>query len=574
MYDPSMQRHLTRLADSCYDVLVIGGGIYGACVAREGVLRGLSVALVDMADFASGTSANSLKVIHGGLRYLQHGDLPRMRISINERHTLMRIAPHLVHPLPVLIPTYGHGVQGKEIFRLALMLNDVVSFDRNRGLDAQHALPRGRVLTKSACLHLAPGLRRGRLTGGAFFYDAQVHNSERLLLASLRSAAQAGAAVANYTKVIGFLTQQDRVVGARVQDVLGGEQFDIRARMIVNTTGPWVNQCLRLLPRSLPVASVRHAQAMNLITRSLDLPCALGVQSWQDYRDTDTLINKGSRFLFITPWRGHSLIGTAYTLAASETEGLQIPPQDIAHFLTDINGAYPAAQLRPQDVSFVHGGFVPIAGTHPVTGDIQLAKHHQIRDHRQDGWHGLLSVVGVKYTTARYVAEQVIDQIFAAWGQRPGRSSSATTPLYGGGMERYSDFLRTEIQRRPQGLTEDMVRHLVSNYGTAYTEVLQYRHEHRSAEGWAAIRSAEVLYGIEHEMAQKLSDIVLRRTDLGTAGHPGGGCLWDCAKVMGSRLGWDQVRMQQEVDEVSTIFPAYMEQCHHAEPRVADTAVQ
>jgi glycerol-3-phosphate dehydrogenase len=574
MYETCMQRNLTRLADSCYDVLVIGGGIYGACVAREGVLRGLSVALVDMADFASGTSANSLKVIHGGLRYLQHGDVRRMRISINERRTLMRMAPHLVHPLPVLIPTYGHGVQGKGIFRLALMLNDVVSFDRNRWLDAQHVLPRGRVLTKSACLHVAPGLRRAHLTGGAFFYDAQVHNSERLLLASLRSAARAGAAVANYTKVIGFLTQQDRVVGARVQDVLGSEQFDIRARMIVNTTGPWINQCLRLLPRPLSVASVRHAQAMNLITRSLDLPCAVGVQSWQDYRDADTLINKGSRFLFITPWRGHSLIGTAYTLAASETQRLQVMPQDLERFLTDINGAYPAAQLRPQDVSFVHSGFVPMAGTHPVTGDIQLAKHHQIRDHRQDGWQGLLSVVGVKYTTARYVAEQVIDQVFAVWGQRPRRSLSATTPLYGGGMERYTDFLHTEIQRRPDGLTADMVRHLVSNYGTAFTEVLPYMHEHRGVEGWAAVVSAEVLYGIEHEMAQKLSDIVLRRTDLGTVGHPGHGRLWDCAKVMGSRLGWTQGRMQQEIDEVTAIFPACMEQCHHADSRVASTAVQ
>jgi glycerol-3-phosphate dehydrogenase len=286
------------------------------------------------------------------------------------------------------------------------------------------------------------------------------------------------------------------------------------------------------------------------------------------------LINKGSRFLFITPWRGHSLIGTAYTLAAPETEHLQIMSQDIDHFLADINGAYPAAQLRPQDVSFVHGGFVPMMGTHPVTGDIQLAKHHQIRDHRQDGWHGLVSVVGVKYTTARYVAEKVVDHVFAVWEQRPMRSRSATIPLYGGGMEHYTDFLHTEIQRRPDGLTEDMVRHLVSNYGTAYTEVLSYVHEHRGAEGWAAVVAAEILYGIEHEMAQKLSDIVLRRTDLATAGHPGHGCLWECAKVMGSRLGWNQARMQQEIDEVSAIFPVCREQYHHADSRVASTSVQ
>jgi glycerol-3-phosphate dehydrogenase len=209
-----------------------------------------------------------------------------------------------------------------------------------------------------------------------------------------------------------------------------------------------------------------------------------------------------------------------------------------------------------------------------VTGDIQLAKHHQIRDQRQDGWHGLLSVVGVKYTTARHVAEQVVDQVFATWGQRPVRSLSATTPLYGGGMERYSDFLRTEIQRRSHGLTEEMVRHLVSNYGTAYAEVLPYRHEHRSAEGWAALMSAEVLYGIEHEMAQKLSDIVLRRTDLATVGHPGHDRLWECARVMGNRLGWDQARMQQEIDEVSTIFPVCMEQCQHANSSVASSTIQ
>jgi glycerol-3-phosphate dehydrogenase len=569
-----MQRELSRLSDNVYDVVVIGGGIYGACVARDAALRGLSVALVEMADFASGTSANSLKIIHGGLRYLQHGDFRRMRISINERRTLMRIAPHLVRPLPVLVPTYGHGVQGKELFAVALMLNDALSFDRNRGLEPQQHLDRGCMITRSDCLHLAPGLRRDQLTGGAFFYDAQVHNSERLLLACLRSAALAGAALANYTKVVGFLTHNDCVVGVQVQDVLGEERFDIQARMIINATGPWLNHLLQLLPSSRLFPRVRFAKAINLITRSLALPCAIGVPCWQDYRDADTLINKGRRLLFVTPWRGQSLIGTTYSLVDSESAGIHITPQDIDDFLTDINHVYPPAQLQRQDVSFVHGGLIPIAGSHPVTGDIQLAKHHQIRDHRRDGWQGLLSVVGVKYTTARYVAEKVIDHVFAVWGQRPVRSLTAHTPLYGGQTEQFSNLLHTESRRRPYGLQAEVVRHLVSSYGTAYPDVLAYLPEQHSTEPWEAVRTAEVLYGVEHEMAQKYTDIVFRRTDLGTIGHPGRVRLWHCVKVMGARLGWCPTKIQQEFDEVEAKFPANTERSHDAEPRVASPAIQ
>jgi glycerol-3-phosphate dehydrogenase len=569
-----MQRDLYRLSNQVYDVLVIGGGIYGASMAREAALRGLSVALVDMADFASGTSANSLKIIHGGLRYLQHGDFRRMRVSINERRTLMRIAPHLVNPLPVLLPTYGHGVHGKEVFAVALLLNDLVSFDRNRGLETSRHLGRGRVLTKNACLHLAPGLRPEGLTGGAFFYDAQVHNSERLLLACLRSAAQAGAVMANYTKVVGFLTQKNRVLGVQVQDVLGREQFDIRARMTVNTTGPWLNDLLQLVAAPPVFRKVRHAKAVNLITRSLNIPCALGVPCWQDYQDADAVINKGNRLLFITPWRGQSLIGTTYTPVDSATGLTHMTSQDIEAFLADINHAYPPAQLQPQEVTFVHAGLVPIIGTHPVTGDVQLAKHHQIWDYRQAGWQGFLSVIGVKYTTARHVAEKVVDHIFAVWNQRPGRSISAQMALHGGQMEQVSDYLHAQIARRPCGLEAAEVRHLVSHYGTAYTEVLPYLPGHSRDGVWEAIRAAEVLYGIEREMAQKFADIVFRRTDLGTCGHPGKAPLWHCVKVMGARLGWGQVKIQQELVEVEAKFPPYMEQYHDAESRVASTAVQ
>jgi glycerol-3-phosphate dehydrogenase len=550
-----MHRDLRAFTESIYDILVIGGGIYGACVAREAALRGLSVALVEKVDFGSATSANSLKIIHGGLRYLQHGDFQRMRASICERRTLMQIAPHLIHPLPVLMPTYSHGLHGKEIFSLALKINDLVGFDRNRHSDPQKHLPRGRVISKRECLRLLPGLRQEELTGGAIFYDAQVYNSERFLLACLQSAAQAGATLANYAEVIGFLTDQAHVTGVQVRDILGEEQFDIRAKVVVNTAGPWVDQVLGLL-KGLPTRThTRFAKAINLVTRSLGSPYAVGLPSWQDYRDTDALLNKGSRFLFITPWRGRSIIGTAYSVSDLGPERLTVTPHDIQKLLTDINCSYPAAGLKPHEISFVHAGLVPIAGVYSGTGDIQLAKHPQLLDHRQTGWQGLISVVGVKYTTARHVAQRVIDHVFAIWGQRPPRSISAVTPLYGGQIERFDAFLQTAIGKRPYGLGAETVRHLIYNYGAAYPEVLRYMASRDGNDEQCAVLSAEIQYGIEAEMAQKLADIIFRRTELGTIGHPGRLRLRLCAEVMGARLGWDEATIQRELQEVEQQFP-------------------
>src|ERR671930_1078023 len=186
-----MQRDLNRLATDAYDVLIIGGGIYGVCVAWDAALRGLSVALVERGDFGHATSSNSLRVIHGGLRYLQYGDLHRLRQSIQERTVFMRIAPHLVHPLPFFIPTYGHAMRGKEILALALRINDLIGFNRNRLEDPQKYLPPGRIISREECLRLFPGIEKKELTGGAIVYDCQLFSSERLILSFARSANKA-----------------------------------------------------------------------------------------------------------------------------------------------------------------------------------------------------------------------------------------------------------------------------------------------------------------------------------------------------------------------------------------------
>ncbi|MDH3599787.1 MAG: glycerol-3-phosphate dehydrogenase/oxidase [Candidatus Tectomicrobia bacterium] len=538
-----MQRTLTTLDRTPYDLLVIGGGIYGACVAWDAALRGLSVALVEQADFGAATSSNSLKIIHGGLRYLQHADFRRMRESITERRTLMQIAPHLVHPLPVLVPTYGHGLQGPEVFAAALRINDLVSFDRNRLRDPQKHIPRGRVISKQACLQQLPGLDPQGLTGGALFHDAQVYNSERLTLAFLQSAAQVGAALANYVEVTGLQLDDHRVTGVTACDVLHGEHFDIRARTVVNACGPWVPHVQHLLNRPLPAAPLRYAQSMNIVTRPLFDHYAVGIPSRAGYRDADVVANKGKRLLFIAPWRGRSIIGTTQTACPEAAGDVRITEQDVHAFLDEVNQSYPPACLQRDDVTFVHGGHLPLSRLDAQTGDVQLAKHYRLDNHRREGIQGLISVTGVKYTTARQVAERVVDRVFVMRGQKPIRSRSATTPLYGGQIDQWETFVQTETAKHPQGVDDVDLRRLIANYGTAYPNVLKYLDAVPAAD---AVMRAEVRHAVREEMAQRLSDVILRRTELGTAGAPDAGALRVCAEVMQAELGWSAARREQE----------------------------
>lgn len=547
-----MIRNPSKLQGNKYDLLIIGGGIYGACVAWDAALRGLSVALVEKGDFGSATSANSLKIIHGGLRYLQHGDFKRMRESIRERRTLMEIAPHLVHPLPVLIPTYGHGLQGKEALSLALMINDLIGFDRNRLVDPDKHICRGRVISRRECEKLLPGLRAKDLTGGAIFHDAQVYNSERLVLSFIRSAEEAGAELANYVEVTGFIKEKNRIIGVEAKDVLTKEDLCIRARTVVNTCGPWVNQILDFLNGNRPNHRVAFSKAINLITRPLFQTYAVGIAGENGQQDADSLVKKRKSFLFATPWRGHTLIGTAYAIYNGNPNEFKVTEKDIRDFLMQINQAYPSAGLKMEEVSYVHGGLVPISPQYHKTGTLRLSKHYQIYDHRNEGVPGLISVVGAKYTTARFVAQKVIDRIFESWEQIPPKSLTSTTTVHGGQTRRFGAFLKEEIRRQPQALGENQIRQLIYNHGTAYSKVLQHL-DHTPSDDHDILR-AEVRYAIREEMAQKLTDVVFRRTELGTAGHPGGKSLNTCADVMRKELGWDIDKTQQEIKEMNDTF--------------------
>jgi glycerol-3-phosphate dehydrogenase len=514
------------------------------------------VALVEKADFCSGASANSLKIIHGGLRYLQHADFKRMRESICERTTLMRIAPHLVHPLPVLMPAYGCMTQNKAALYIALAINDLISSDRNRLEDPEKHIPRGRVLSTREVQNAVPGVDSKGLTGGMLFGDAQVYNSERLTLAFIKAAANTGACLANYLEVTDLLKDSGRVTGATVRDVLTGDRFDIRARAVVNATGAWVNRLLAFQKRCGPCAGVRFAKAFNVVTRPIFKEHAVGIKGARKYCDADAVINKGARYLFVAPWRDRAIIGTNYQVYEGNPDYLRAQENEIQDFLDEVNRAYPPAGLRMEDVSFIHIGLVPISGE--KRADVQLAKHSQILDHEEEGLKGLFSMVGVKYTTARREAERILDRIFALRGQKAPESKSAVTPLYGGQITRFNVFMQKAIEKNLARLGEGAVRQLVYNHGSAYPEVLQYLDVgckgSPDRQGVDPLLGAEVLYSLHHEMAQKLGDVVFRRTELGSAGYPGDEKLNGCAEIMGTQLGWSRARVQQELAEVNETF--------------------
>ncbi len=553
-----MKRDLTELQRGEFDVVVIGGGIYGVCTAWDAALRGLSVALIEKSDFGGATSSNSLKIIHGGLRYLQHADFKRMRESIVERSHLMRIAPHLVHPLPCLMPTYGHALKSKEVMAVALLINDLIGFDRNRIVGSQ-SIPHGRIISKKEILDIVPGLDENGLTGGAVWYDCQVSNSERMLLSILHSAVAAGAVAANYVEMVGLQKDGDRVTGVKALDTMSGDEFVIQSKLVINNSGPWVNSVLQNLNGHYVQPKVELSAAMNLVVkRKIFHEYAVGLWSKKQFKDADAVVSKGGRLFFITPWKDYTLVGTTHVQYEGKPSDFKIRESDIVNFMNEVNDAYPPANLKREDVSFFYGGLLPSDGVNPQTGDVKLLKTYRIVDHKiENGLDGMISIYGVKYTTARDVAEKIVDYVFKKFGKSAPECQTSSRPVYGGNLDSFDEFLRVE-KSKPSKLSEDVIEHLISNHGSAYRKIVRYAEENpllaEPIDSSSITIKAEIIHAIRDEMALKLSDVIRRRTELGSAECPSDAALKTCAQLMAEELGWDAARIQKEIEETKEIY--------------------
>ena len=554
-----MNRDLGALSTRTFDLVIIGGGIFGACAAWDAAQRGLSVALLERGDFAHAASANCFKIAHGGIRYLQHGDLVRLRESSRERRALLRIAPHLVSPLPVVIPTYGHGRRGQELLRLGTTMYDALTWDRNAGLDdPQRRIPPVRSLSRERCLELFPGLRRDGLTGGVLFHDAQIFSPARLALAFLQSAADAGASVANYVEANGFVRQADRVAGVRATDRLSGRSLEVRGAVVLNAAGPWAERLLadrlalrlqRPLTFSRDAAFVIRGRVTNGYT--------LAVQA--STMDPDAVLSRGGRHLFLAPWRDYTLIGVWHVVHRGHPDEVAITDQDLQRFLDEVNDAYPALGLTRRDVTSRLAGLTLFGDNSAGATRLRYGHRSVLIDHEQEhGVQGLISLVGVRYTTARGMAQRGVDLVFQKLGRRSPRCRTASTTIRGGHVGRTTDFERQAMQTRPIAISEASFLGLLRNHGAAYRSIMQHVQETpalaQTLDGSSVLR-AEVVHAVREEMAQTLADVVFRRTDLGTGEHPGQAALRACADVMAAELGWDAARVQRELEEVGRVDP-------------------
>ncbi len=540
-----MKREIQLLAENTFDVLIVGSGIYGAFLAREAAMRGLSVALIEQGDFGSATSANSQKIVHGGLRYLQQLNLVRMRESIRARRQLLTIAPYLVRPQRFLVPTYGFGMQGKWIMRAALLLNDIVSFDRNRGVDTGHRIPAGRVISRRQCMAILPCIDQDRLTGAAQWHDGFIEDTERLMLAIIHSAVQQGVIAANYVTAERYTMDGNRVTGVDARDRLDGETINVRARMVINAAGPGAATLEADLVRQPSDTPQAWVKAFNIfLKRSLFDDMAIGLSSTTRHIDRDAVINRGKRFYFFVPWKGGTLIGTDYVAANPGDDPTNISRTELDAVIEEINMLYPCAGIASKDIGFCHVGLLPANSADPSTDAAsRLLKHTRVVDHEAtSSIQGLFTVTGIKYTVAPQVVIGVIDRVLARLDVRAPRPDVEPV-LYGAEKEEAG----TEGAYDPR---------LYSRYGYHSRDVMEIANSDSEFRGLVGADRdtiiAEVIYAIREEMAVTLPDVVYRRTSLGSTGIPVHETLKRCANIMATELGWSKTHVSKEIISVES----------------------
>ena len=507
--------NLDRLRDETFDVLVVGGGIVGAGVARDAACRGLRTALVERGDFASGTSGKTSRLIHGGLRYLRSYRVGLVRQSVRERDLLLKRAPSLVHPLAFVIPAYRGRRPGALLLRFGLFLYDFLSRDKT--------VPRRVWLAADATVEREPRLSSDALAGAGIYYDAWTDDA-RLVLAVVKDAAEAGACVANYTEVVELLHDEGgRVVGARLRDVIENRTLDARARIAVNATGVWLDR-LRA-PRGIPTIRATKGIHIFLPRTKVGNRHALALTAPRD-----------GRIVFVLPWNELALVGTTDTDYGGDADHVVPNAADVAYLLDVVNSAFPQARVTTDDVVSAYAGLRPLLRNRRADArESDISREHAIFEDND----GLISVAGGKLTTHRSMAEDVIDLVSARL-ERTTATPTKERPL-GPPTHPLADFTT-------MGFDEASALHLQARF--APEQVRRHleapRARDRIVDDLAHVW-VEVEVAIHEEMAMTLVDVLVRRLGLFyEARDQALGVADEVAERMAETLGWDASRVERE----------------------------
>ena len=523
---------LDACAAQSVDLLVIGGGITGAGIARDAAMRGFSTALVDAGDFGRGTSSRSSRLVHGGLRYLEHGWLRLVFESSRERAVLLRIAPHLVQPTPFLFPVHAASRVGRWTLGAGLWLYDLLSLFRN-----VHA---HRSLGRTGVRRLEPALRDQDLKGGAVYWDAQCDDA-RLTLATARSAHRHGARLANYAAVTSFEKASGRVRGAVVEDRVTGERRTLHAHVVVNATGPWTDAVRRLdEPSAAPLLRPTKGSHVVVPRPRIGHTEALTLTSPLD-----------GRVMFVLPWGDFSIIGTTDTDAAEVLDEPLADDADVTYLLRSANAYFPNARLNPGDVVAAWAGYRPLLDVPGATSTAAVPREHRI----VEGPSGLITIAGGKLTTYRSMAAEVVDLVARRLRAVDGRplvrdAATATEPLPGGEV---ADLGLLARDLKEEGLDQEIAGALAHRYGSEGAAVanlvrLEPALGARLVPGLPVI-AAEVVHQARREMAMTVADVMIRRTHLYHT-HPdqARGAASAVARLLGRELGWSEAAAEGQAD--------------------------
>jgi glycerol-3-phosphate dehydrogenase len=541
-----------------FDVIVVGAGINGAGVARDAAMRGLRVLLLDKGDISSGTTQWATRLIHGGLRYLEHYEFALVRESLRDREALLHVAQHLVRPLGFLVPIYGRSSRGPLMIRLGMHVYDTLSFDKS--MDRHEMLSRKQVEERE------PGLNAEGLKAAAFYYDAQVEYAERVAVENAISARDHGATVITYANVETLILEDGDVKGVEFTDVFDGERYAVRAPVTVNVAGPWVDEILADLQRPGTHKDVGRfmggTKGSHLIVDSFPgapRDEALYIEAREDGRP-----------YFIVPWNGRYLIGTTDIRYEGNLDYVSASEEEIQYLLDETNHVIPGARLSREDVLYTYAGVRPLPfNPEGETGGV--TRSHVVFDHAKGGSAaggkvksqsaelppvgGLLSIVGGKLTTYLNLSRQTVDAVFKKLHRKGPKSTSRKDPLPGSETSDFEAFAAG--YKSASTLPEVLSERLLKLYGVRTAEVLRLGEGNpdlltplspiESVE--TAVIGAEVIWAFREEMAETLSDVLLRRTMAGYGPRVGLDVAEAAAEVAVKHLGWEQERAEREVRE-------------------------
>jgi glycerol-3-phosphate dehydrogenase len=520
-----MKRDFDAIAREKFDLIVVGGGIIGTGIARDTSLRGIKTLLIEKEDFGYGTTSRSSRLIHGGLRYLRMLEFHLVRQDLLEREVLLKIAPHLVHPFPFLIPV--PNLYYDVALGIGVRMYDVMASGKS--------MPSHEHLSKREVLEIEPELEELKgLRGALMYYDCQAPYTERLGIENVLSAAENGATIANHAQLTGFIRDGNNVAGIEVRDCLTGETYKVKSRLVVNAAGHWVD-CVRDLLRSGPASTVRRTKGIHLLTQRLTQK-ALVLFSPVD-----------GRLFFVMPWLDYTLIGTTDTDYKGDLDAVCADKADVDYMLKSIRQVFP--KLREEDIIYTMAGLrslVHSGGERPS----DITREHRVLDHKlKDGIEGLVSVLGGKITAYRAVAKDAVDTVCRKLGVKAA-CTTADAPLPG--APAVSQKQMAEAARQST-LPLNTVRHLAALYGSRFTQVLKLVKKGKGGGQRLCLHSPDILAQVEHgvkeEGALTVADFLLRRTAVGLMSCQGLDAVDTVAKEMGRLLKWSQAEQRRQVED-------------------------